>query len=416
MSGSIQQSDRPFGSIPQSDRPFGSIQIFDVSSFIPQEYDKFGYNDIPNNDHPFIGKFKENFHHFINLQKIYGRPNGIGGYLMNGCHSLAYEKAFYEKQIALFDYSAEASNIIEVGVNNCNSLLIMLLSNNYSKITAIDICMSNYVIPCVKYLSEHFPNRITFISGNSINVLPKLVNEHKEKIDLFHIDGFHGDDVVRLEFIFALKMSKVGSIIAMDDSVKSMLEMAELFKKSVKVEKSNCNGCNTFYKIYSDDRCVSNVLEDTKIMDPLDNMLPNILLYCGPYKKSICKKLSMSCKRLIFYEEYNDRYIPDDGDNISLFSDWNLLLEKTNNIKLNGAVLNYMINDSEFMKIFKYIFDILLPESTIVIYYIGTIDFTNTTQYCEKFMKNLMITIQNTMDIPIKISLFDEGLIVKKTA
>ena len=121
-----------------------------------------------------------------------------GSYLV--INSYTYADSMYEKQELLYNSTKKVTKALEIGVYIGHSLFIMLLSNPELKITCIDIDDS-FAVPAISVLNKHFNNAITFIHGNSLDVLPTIT----DKFDFFHIDGAHYQDVITQEFHIVYK-------------------------------------------------------------------------------------------------------------------------------------------------------------------------------------------------------------------
>ena len=160
-------------------------------------------------------KLDENFHHFLELQKImeyYGFPEGGGSYMMDGQTS-EYCSLMFDKQELLFNTSINSDKILEVGVYAGHSCFIMLLANENSTIDAIDPGYP-FTEPCVKYLNKNFNDRINYIPGLSHEELPKLSNG---VYDLIHIDGMHDPEYIRNEMEICLSLKKDVCVLVVDD-------------------------------------------------------------------------------------------------------------------------------------------------------------------------------------------------------
>ena len=154
------------------------------------------------------------FHHFEGLHDVlHGRwVPGWGSYLFNG-ETYAYEPRCLKKQEELYTYSMTAKNAIELGVYLGHSLLLMLMANPALKITAID-CDETYAGPAVRYLNEHFGNRITFLKGDAVEVMKTL---QSGAYDLLHIDADHNDAAVKAQFNESLRLATAGATYVFDD-------------------------------------------------------------------------------------------------------------------------------------------------------------------------------------------------------
>lgn len=126
----------------------------------------------------------------------------------------------YEKQMNLYSLGALScvENVLEIGTNAGHSLLLLLLSNEKSKICCFDLCEHTYTRPCVEYLQAVFPNRVQLFAGCSKTTVPEYKEKNPDmKFDLIHIDGSHDGHIANCDFYNTLKMSKKGGILIFDD-------------------------------------------------------------------------------------------------------------------------------------------------------------------------------------------------------
>jgi Methyltransferase domain len=153
-------------------------------------------------DNTFDNTFEANRYHFDELQRIaettFHSWRGVGSYLMNGS-DLAYEPAMLEKQRLFFQAAKNKKQMLEIGVHAAHSLLIALIANEDLKIDCIDICHWDHTERCVQYLNKHFANRITLHKGDSLRVLPHVL-ENNASFDMIHIDGDHNVAYVKKEY------------------------------------------------------------------------------------------------------------------------------------------------------------------------------------------------------------------------
>jgi len=117
---------------------------------------------------------------------------------------------------------------LDIGFNAGFSTLLMLNSNPHVKITCVDICEHEYVIPCYNKIKEDYGDRVKLVVGDSRHVLKQMTT----KFDLIHIDGGHGEEVCENDIQEAYRMSKTGTIIIMDDV--EIPSVNEIWKKYVK--------------------------------------------------------------------------------------------------------------------------------------------------------------------------------------
>ena len=115
-------------------------------------------------------------------------------------------------------------NVMEIGFNSWFSVLLMLLSNPYVKITCFDLGDNKNTLPCYKKLKETF--------GDRVNLIDQLRTVN-DAFDLIHIDGGHSTEVAENDIIHAFRLSKKGTILIMDDY--DFLDLHELWDKYVHI-------------------------------------------------------------------------------------------------------------------------------------------------------------------------------------
>ncbi len=155
---------------------------------------------------------------FINthlLPIIYSINEPLEGNIFMKHHTTIYTDEFIHKQknISNLVLNKNMKNILEIGFNAGFSTLLMLISNPNINMTCVDLNDHQYTIPCYMKLKEIFGNRITFITGDSVKILPYI----KNKFDLIHIDGGHDDFVATNDIVNSYYLSKSGTIFIMDD-------------------------------------------------------------------------------------------------------------------------------------------------------------------------------------------------------
>jgi hypothetical protein len=106
--------------------------------------------------------------------------------------------------------------IIEIGVNGCHSLLIMLLINPSAEYLLFDLNNHRYTEPALNYIKTSFPNTtINVVFGNSVTTVKKYCQEnmHAEPFDMCHLDGGHTEDVFSHDYANVKDLVKNGTII-----------------------------------------------------------------------------------------------------------------------------------------------------------------------------------------------------------
>jgi len=111
--------------------------------------------------------------------------------------------------------------IMEIGVNAAHSLMLFFLGSDPSvTYDLFDLLEHDYVVNCLKFLTEKFPDRkFNLYNGDSRTVLPKLlVAGYKELYDCIHLDGGHELSCVVSDFLCSLVLLKKGGYLIVDDT------------------------------------------------------------------------------------------------------------------------------------------------------------------------------------------------------
>jgi predicted O-methyltransferase YrrM len=112
-------------------------------------------------------------------------------------------------------------NIIEIGVNACHSLLIMLLENPNANYILFDLNNHKYTMPCIQYIRQSFPNtNISVYYGDSVETLDKYIKENPEKLNIYdfcHIDGGHTEDIFSKDYEHIKQLISTDGIAIFDD-------------------------------------------------------------------------------------------------------------------------------------------------------------------------------------------------------
>lgn len=139
----------------------------------------------------------------------------------------------FDSKIYNIYYCAKSCNkhmkALEIGFNAGFSTILMLLANPNLHVYAVDICEHSYVQWCADYVQKLFPNRFTFLRGDSKDVVPRL--DHHQ-FDLIHIDGDHSLEGAVADIHNTLRISSVGhTVIILDDT--DIVHIRELWQHAI---------------------------------------------------------------------------------------------------------------------------------------------------------------------------------------
>ena len=136
---------------------------------------------------------------------------------------MAYDNWVYNRTINkiknLQYLCKEKKRIIEVGVNACHSLLIMLLVNPNAEYLLFDLNNHTYTEPTLNYIKTSFPNTtINVVFGNSVSTIKKYYEENMnaEPFDMCHLDGEHKEDIFSQDYANIKNLVKNGIVMADD--------------------------------------------------------------------------------------------------------------------------------------------------------------------------------------------------------
>ena len=101
------------------------------------------------------------------------------------------------KQVNLYNIAKRGNKICEIGFNARHSALLFVLNHPLENIefTIFDINEHAYTHPCLEYIKTSFSHiKFKYIEGNSIETIPKFMNETPSEINkynIIHVDGGH---------------------------------------------------------------------------------------------------------------------------------------------------------------------------------------------------------------------------------
>lgn len=115
----------------------------------------------------------------------------------------------------------DKKKIIEIGVNGCHSLIIMLLENPHAEYLLFDLGNHRYTRPVFDYVKCAFPNtKINIIYGNSVNTMSNYISQNNSELDtydLIHLDGGHTPDIFTHDYDNSKKLLSQDGVVIFDD-------------------------------------------------------------------------------------------------------------------------------------------------------------------------------------------------------
>jgi hypothetical protein len=111
--------------------------------------------------------------------------------------------------------------IIEIGVNACHSLLLMLLINSDAEYLLFDLNNHKYTEKTIEYIKKEFPKtKIEIIYGDSVETIKKYIIDNPNQLnsyELIHLDGGHTEDIFSKDYENIKKLIINDGISIFDD-------------------------------------------------------------------------------------------------------------------------------------------------------------------------------------------------------
>lgn len=111
--------------------------------------------------------------------------------------------------------------IVEIGVNACHSLILMLLENPTADYLLFDLNYHRYTEPTISYVKKAFPQaNINIIYGDSTQTITKYIVDNAGELntyDLIHLDGGHTEDIFSIDYNNSKRLIKRDGIVIFDD-------------------------------------------------------------------------------------------------------------------------------------------------------------------------------------------------------
>lgn len=160
----------------------------------------------------------------------------IEGNLICDIHPTNYTISENESKIKNLQYLCkDKKKILEIGVNACHSLLLMLLINPYAEYLLFDLNFHKYTEHTLNYIKNSFPDtKINIVFGNSVETLNKYILDNPNEIksyELIHLDGGHTEDIFSHDYNNCKKLITDEGIVIFDDY--NMLEIKKFINKKI---------------------------------------------------------------------------------------------------------------------------------------------------------------------------------------
>jgi len=115
----------------------------------------------------------------------------------------------------------DKKKIVEIGVNACHSLLIMLLENPHAEYLLFDLNNHRYTHRTLDYITQTFSSsKITVVYGDSVATVAAYITEHEADLrsyDFVHLDGGHTEDVFGHDYGHCKRLVAPSGIVVFDD-------------------------------------------------------------------------------------------------------------------------------------------------------------------------------------------------------
>ena len=187
------------------------------------------------------------------------------GQIMGNIFDVPAEVVFYSKAAQL----PGVQRLCEVGFAKGHSAIAMLWSNSESTLLSFDLEDLDYSQRSLEYVERMFPDRVTRVSGDSLDTLAARVVQQQQGAledlcDLFSIDGKHEGEHPKLDFQHALKLTRKGGYLVADDvSPRSFPDVVAAWETLVTTEQitdARCEEHSEMIEGYQKRWCIGTVV------------------------------------------------------------------------------------------------------------------------------------------------------------